>query len=526
MTSFTPSAQQTTYFDWIKDGTGNAVLVAVAGAGKTTTLIRGLEFMRGTVQLCAFNKPIADEFAERIESLGLKRRGLFSGTMHSVGLYAMRRAYPNVQVDNNKISKLIERACHDDVDFVPVYECLQFVTKMIAFGKQFLAGIRFPVNDLEAWAKIVDHFGVDSDLPDKIKVDDAMLYVIHLFNMSLAQCREVIDFHDMIYAPLALNLHLFKNDWVAVDESQDLNPARQEMVRRMLKHSGRLVAVGDPCQAIFSFTGADSAALATIAKDFRCIEIPLTYSYRCPRAVVRYAQQWVSHIQAHPNAPEGVVRQGVFNPKNTKKDGKPWPWFCQDEPMPGDAVLCRYNKPLASTAFAMLRAGIACRIEGRDVGNGLIALATRWKVKTITGLRGRLETFRERETTKARKSKSVSREQDVNDRIDTVLLFADRCEEAGHTLIGALVVEISSMFADQAKDVVVLSSIHKSKGKEYNKVFWIEQPVRGQARMKDWELETERFLSYVAATRAKHELILVGKSAQQDDTSVHKGEIR
>lgn len=36
---FVPSPQQQAVFDWVESGRGNAFIEAVAGAGKTTTLI-------------------------------------------------------------------------------------------------------------------------------------------------------------------------------------------------------------------------------------------------------------------------------------------------------------------------------------------------------------------------------------------------------------------------------------------------------------------------------------------------------
>jgi superfamily II DNA or RNA helicase len=38
--TFTPSKYQQAGFDWLKNGHGSAVLVAVAGSGKTTELSR------------------------------------------------------------------------------------------------------------------------------------------------------------------------------------------------------------------------------------------------------------------------------------------------------------------------------------------------------------------------------------------------------------------------------------------------------------------------------------------------------
>jgi len=54
----------------------------------------------------------------------------------------------------------------------------------------------------------------------------------------------------------------------------------------------------------------------------------------------------------------------------------------------------------------------------------------------------------------------------------------------------------------------LLSSIHKSKGREWKKVVWLQAKPNGRARL-DWQIVQENNLNYVAATRAMHELVLV-----------------
>ena len=69
--------------------------------------------------------------------------------------------------------------------------------------------------------------------------------------------------------------------------------------------------VGDRHQAIYGFTGADSDSLDLIAAAVSAKQLPLTTTFRCPKAVVTYAQQYVNHIQAAETAPEGVVSNAV-----------------------------------------------------------------------------------------------------------------------------------------------------------------------------------------------------------------------
>ena len=70
--------------------------------------------------------------------------------------------------------------------------------------------------------------------------------------------------------------------------------------------------------------------------------------------------------------------------------------------------------------------------------------------------------------------------------------------------------EIDSLFGPEnaRKPAVTFSTIHKSKGREWKRVVWLETGASPWAR-KAWEITQEANLCYVAATRAKAELVLV-----------------
>jgi len=74
--SFQPSPQQADFFNWIKTGKGSCILEAVAGAGKTTTLIEALKLMQGRIFFGAYNKKIAEE----IQARAPKKDNLFIST--------------------------------------------------------------------------------------------------------------------------------------------------------------------------------------------------------------------------------------------------------------------------------------------------------------------------------------------------------------------------------------------------------------------------------------------------------------
>lgn len=96
----------------------------------------------------------------------------------------------------------------------------------------------------------------------------------------------------------------------------------------------------------------------------------------------------------------------------------------------------------------------------------------------------------------------------VEDKVNCLLLLVTRVQLRGGDLPD-LINEIDSIFADgpDGGPRIVLCSIHKSKGREWHRVYWLQTGPSPWARM-DWEIDQETNLCYVAATRAKAELIL------------------
>ena len=257
---------------------------------------------------------------------------------------------------------------------------------------------------------------------------------------------------------------------------------------------GRAIFVGDPCQAIFGFTGADAEAIDNIMKDFSTVEIPLTVTYRCPKAIVRAAQKYVSHIEAHEDAPEGSVTSLEHADLLTQNL------------VSADAILCRLTAPLVKQAFALIKAGIPCHVLGRAIGQGLIKLAKRWKtVKSLPTLLDRLETYQEREVTKLMAKGRETLAQAIQDRVDCLKAVAENCDT-----LDCLYSKLESMFQDNSP-TLCLSTVHKAKGKDWKRVFVLGQNAYMPSRWarQTWQKTQENNLIYVAYTRAMEQLVLV-----------------
>lgn len=485
---FVPSPQQSAVYDWIKTGHGSALVEAVAGSGKTTTLLEALSLMQGNIFFGAYNKAIAEEIAARAGN----RPGLFVKTMHAAGFGAWRKVAPKVTVDANKC-----RAIFRDTQPVALASFESPVLKLVGLAKNAALGINGPdeVWEHQAWLDMIDHFDVDTmDNDDKV-----IELAREILRISGENDTRIVDFDDMIYAPLIHNARFYTYDWVLIDEAQDTNESRRALAMRMLKPTGRLIAVGDPHQAIYGFTGSDANSMDLIGKEVNAINLPLTVSYRCPKAVVTYAKNWVSHIEAAESAPEGLV-DALEEPAlvTTVK--------------PGDAVLCRYNAPLIDQAYKLIAAGIPAKVEGREIGQGLKKLAGKWKVKTYDMLLTRLEAYEEREVAKFMAKEQKTRAMAVQDRVRCLTVLIDRAKADNPTpdnVVDTLTVIIDNIFGDEVgANAVVLTSIHKSKGREWNHVFWLQSGTNFKAT-KQWQLEQEDNLCYVAATRAKQTLTLI-----------------
>jgi hypothetical protein len=149
-----------------------------------------------------------------------------------------------------------------------------------------------------------------------------LTYAQALMQRSIERAVEnfAIDFDDQLYLPCLWNLPIERKDWVLVDEAQDVNPIRLALIERTLKPGGRLIAVGDPSQSIYAFTGALTDSIERIKTQYQAVELPLSVSYRCPTAVIAKAQTLVPQIEAAPGAIDGEVdpRRRLYDPHNLR----------------------------------------------------------------------------------------------------------------------------------------------------------------------------------------------------------------
>lgn len=473
----TPSPYQTAIFDWIDHGIGNAIINAVAGSGKSTTIKHAVKRVRGWSVFLAFNKAISDELA----ACGINAR-----TFHSLCYMPVTKARNVREVNKNKIREMLDRILTDEERS---YE--SWLARMLSIGRN--SGIGCLLDDTpQNWAALSEKYEIE------LEEDERTSYVTGyaLCSKMLEACyrSHEVDFDDLLYLAVRDGIVLPKFDWIFVDEAQDTNPIQRALLRKIFKPNARLVAVGDPYQSIYGFRGADSDAMNLIRDDFSCTELPLSISYRCATSIVRYAQQWVPHIESAPAAPEGTVTNHGFKWEPTQFKA-------------GDLVVCRANAPLLKLAYRMLKNQIPVYVMGREIGDGLKTLIKKMRAKTLDALEAKLDKWAKRESEKAIAKKNDTKADNVADKAQALLVLIESLPEDRRT-VNELIAVIDALFRERA-DATILASIHKSKGLEADTVWWLNASRMGSRSNQAWMQQQCLNLCYVATTRAKTTLNII-----------------
>lgn len=508
----TPSTYQVRILEWVTGGNGSAVVKAVAGSGKTTTLINCLKAMKGKVIFLAFTKKIAYELDYKIKKLKLSNAK--ASTVHAAGFGQLRRVRgARYLVNNDKVSDIINELIHEDAEDQIKY-LYSFIRRIVLLAKDSAFGVsgQASIDDIAAWEALATHHDIQMEETDytRNQVFELCIKVLKTSNAD----RVNIDCNDMVYHVLLFNLPCEKYDWVLIDEAQDTNVSRRLLAAKLRKNTeedgeeGRLIAVGDDAQAIFGFTGADADSLDLIKSEFSATELPLSICYRCAKSIVKEAQSIVPHIEWFEDNKEGEVSSTTYDAFVRS--------IADLDLNYEDGIICRNNAPLVPLAFHLIRKGIACKIEGKDIGARLAKYAFKWKEQPLGTFQVKFDSYMEDQIAAAMEKKNNAKLANLEDDRDTINALIARCYEIGKTTSNDLKHLILNMFSDSEAgkvrtDILTLSSIHKSKGLEWKNVYVLgfNQLIPSRYATLDWMLEQESNLKYVAITRAMEKLVYV-----------------
>lgn len=496
-----PNKYQSAIVEWVRNGRGHGAVSAVAGSGKTTTLVHLVApELRGSALFVAFNKSIASELGARLSGTGVS-----SSTIHSAGFSAVRRTLGRVDVRPDKgrdlARELIDEVLYGRFD---VRDTTRAAVTSLECNRRALPGklarvwelVRMTgARDPGSAADVAAHYDLDVDLPDAA-LDELMVELARR-SMYAAERLGQIDFTDMLYLVWVyddVRAALRRYDWLLVDEAQDLNWLQREVCTRMLTPGGRMLLVGDPKQAIYGFAGSANDAFDQLVDAMDATVLPLSVCYRCPTSHVQLAQEDVPHIEAADGAPEGELEECELGE-------------LVDRVAEGDLVLCRTTAPLVQSALACIREGVPACVRGRDIGAGLTRLwregAKRSKGTSVAEILDEVSRHVTRQLAALADKRDTEMQQlALTDRLETLRAIAEPLATPAE-----VETTIDTLF-DENRGSVVFSSIHRAKGLEAERVHLIRPDLLPHPMARGWQAEQESHLRYVAHTRAKRSLTI------------------
>ena len=497
MQEYTPSQYQLDIFNFVQRGVGNAIIEAVPGAGKTYTLIQCLKYIPTNMKVLvvAFNTDIVQELKGKIANLETKPN-IDCRTMHSLGL-SMLTCNHKVNTEpceykyNNYIREYLSSYEDEAYKVMSKSDKAIFadtIKKYIDFGRYYLCRT---VKDME---KIGNEYSFSCMGKEK----EIALELLEKGKQDL----NCIDFTDMVYLPIVLNCKPYRHlyDWILVDEAQDLEKEERVLIERCFKKNTRMLCFGEGNQSIYSFKGTDSKSFMEFSKFPNTIKLPLSITYRCSKAVVRFLNRFNSNVKAANNAIEGSVK-----------------WHCDlSEVKDGDMILCRVNAPLMEIYSKLSARGVTAYIKGKDIGNNLITLLESTKETELNRRLGKKGAFSylynklfDLIDDVMRRNKisfeMAIESMDVSQLYDKILALEAIGGDLNSTSL--LVNRLNNLFSDEKKSGVSLSTIHKAKGLEAENVYiCCPSLLPSKSAKLPWEIEEEQHLEYVAYSRPKNKL--------------------
>ena len=476
--------EQRAIIDAAVNTTGNIMVTARAGSAKTTTLIWIAEAMPRSVTglTLAFNAKIRDEMRDRMPS------NFTAMTLNGIGYSAWRRFISRPTrvwktKNYNLLKEQIDKLDKDEQS--AAWETFGDTLRAIAAGKN--AGYLYD-NTSAAYKPLIteeDFFGEFLE----INATELQRELINrVTKLSWEKTKQgILDFDDMILAPAVAGVSFDSYDMVLIDEAQDLSAINHVLVQKIVKSRSRVILVGDPCQAIYGFRGADTTSMNKLGKMFDAKPFSLTTSFRCSQAVTENAR-WRAPDMRWPDwAKPGLVLHAAD-------------WASEDIP-DGAAVLCRNNAPLFAMAIRLLRDGRYPELAGRDIIKNVVAKLKKVGKPSVKRESALLGVSAWLETEKLRHKDHRL----LEDTAACLKIFIGETETLGDAIAFA------QRLGGQAGHIQLMTG-HRAKGLEFEKVFFLDHFLctkNGQ----------DPNIKYVIETRAIDDLIYVDSKTYETKES-------
>ncbi|WP_417526987.1 ATP-dependent helicase [Marinomonas shanghaiensis] len=363
-----------------------AKVIAVAGAGKTTTLISRIEHLLAQgvapshIGVFMFNKSAQEEFSERL-SKRLMAAGHFRSpsvmTFHAFGMKFCRRLEQQGWLTSAKLVT-------DDFSLVKMLrEALQRLVRRgekIAMldEKDWLEDVLLFVDQVKASHQAAQIVFEALGWSNERKFFPALYDELE----TLRKRNNIRFFADLLSDPYELMCGLDEAErlrirglvpdfrYLLIDEFQDINPCQYELLKLLYPVPCQWMIVGDVQQCIYEWRGASPEIMASqFDQDFAHVATyPLSTSFRFGHAVGLMASSVISE-----NDPDALVigagertRVSFARAPKTGKAllGELKAWVDEGRALRDTAVLVRLYSDMVPVQLALMHKGVPYQLHG------------------------------------------------------------------------------------------------------------------------------------------------------------------
>ncbi|OGK15648.1 hypothetical protein A3H80_02150 [Candidatus Roizmanbacteria bacterium RIFCSPLOWO2_02_FULL_37_19] len=525
---------------------GPVMIIAGPGTGKTTTLIARLMYLihnkkvkPQNILALTFTEKASQEIIDRLHINQQKKPWV--GTFHALG-------YELIPKEKNKNLIIVTERKRKEI--------LRKLRLEYKFNN-------IPLRELQLK---VSRFKQTALLNQQKKSDLSNL--IEKYNQYLKK-ENLFDYDDLLIEAYTSTLkdrgtrESLQNrfHYIMIDEFQDTNELQYELIKLVVNNNRNIFVIGDPLQSIYSFQGAVPKIFETFKKDFiGTHEIFLEKNYRSGKNIIQITSQLFPGIRIAQSETEHNGNTSIVQTYNAKTEAE-WILSCIEKRMGGSDLLQasdnsdETDKKTSFRNFAVLYrthhlgkviqevfsdSGMPYQVVGG--GSPFEQKEIQMIIHTIQFLNTHktenLESFKEKERNKI-KGFHIERIINLTGLIDQIIKLLDienmvknkprKINNLRHFLSMCLHYDSykdgleqflsyidfleNNDYYDKSSEKITLSTMHASKGLEFDYVF-ICGFEEGIIPFKKTALDTqnsdeEKRLLYVAMTRARKELFLL-----------------
>ncbi len=295
---------------------GHARVVAVAGAGKTTTLTHFIaaRLQQGVsprrVLVLMYNRSAREDFERKLHRLLPQQPLPEVRTFHSLGLRIYQRLiaqgvlppFQGKPLSDGEMEpvvwRMLQQLADDDTRQDILSQRKKWVEPALGFIDLVKAGLQSPAEVFE-----------QLELPPQCRM------FVELFDQFEDWRRQQrrITYADMLYDPVMAFVYQPEiaaqfgghMQWILVDEYQDINAIQQKLLEILYGGRGSVMVIGDPDQTIYEFRGSKPEFIVRgfdeQMQQVSRYQLPHTFRYGHPLALL------ANHLISHNSEREAVL---------------------------------------------------------------------------------------------------------------------------------------------------------------------------------------------------------------------------